>query len=60
MHNAPYETRNIRHDMAETMLRIGHGCTADDLIGEGFTGRQVELHGPAARDLANARAIRRS
>jgi hypothetical protein len=48
-------TRNIIHAMASVM-REKPGSNAADLKLEGFTERQIELHGPAAAELANSQS----
>jgi len=46
----------ITEAMAEGMRRIGDGCTAHDLKLLGFSEKQIETHGDAARELAVAKA----
>ena len=42
-------------DLADEMLRLGEGCTDDDLMSR-FTRSQVKTYKEEARDLANQRA----
>lgn len=48
--------RQIVAAMAEAMRRQGDGCTAHHLKLVGFSQKQIDLYGDAAREIAIAKA----
>lgn len=55
MHARNHEEMKLIGKMADEMLRLGEGCTDDDLMSR-FTRLQVKTFKEEARDLANQRA----
>ena len=55
MQERTQEELKLIGDIADEMLRLGEGCTDDDLMSR-FTRTQIKTYKEEARDLANLRA----